>query len=174
MQSIQRTIAALFFASWPVTVYSEFSAYCCRRTQANNKRTSFLCLYFLVANSKQRASTCFCRYMTSISSWLLLLLWACKARAKALLLVFKETLKKDEVSGAETRQYLCLAFTWTLLSANFWDPKKANRLTEKLIFYLGCCSWSLLGSLRGHHSLQRKHYQMNRKTRSKTWKRYTR
>ena len=63
------------------------------------KPTSFLSLYFLVANSKHRASTCFCRYTISISSCRLRSFWASRARAKALLLVFRETLKKEDVSG---------------------------------------------------------------------------
>lgn len=69
------------------------------RSQTHNQLTSFLCLYFLAASSKVRACSCFCRYTTCISSCLLFSFWACRARAKALLLVFRETLKKEELSG---------------------------------------------------------------------------
>lgn len=63
------------------------------------EHTIFRSLYFLVANSKHRDCNCLCRHMTSSSSCCLRSFWACRATAKALLLVFKETLKNDEVSG---------------------------------------------------------------------------
>ncbi|TNN37226.1 hypothetical protein EYF80_052613 [Liparis tanakae] len=57
--------------------------------------------------SKHKAFTCFWRCTTSISSCRLLSFWACRPSAKALLLVFSETLKKEE-TRADSLRFLCL------------------------------------------------------------------